>query len=1050
MTPPANFDPLVAYGNLPEAPDRLIERDNVLDTLDRTFETGSQLVAVEGPEGIGKSTLLAQFAIRHVTHAVCLFITPTSRFAYAPEYLRDLVLEQIHRLLERPEPLPETIDESLLFSRMSLLHRKALRDNQYYYFVIDGLDDIREAESKAAERIVADILPLGVKRFRFLLSGDSGRLAERLHSSVPPKAFPLLSFSLDDTHRYFEDLSLERSLVERMYRLCQGIPGRLSSVRRLVRAGMNPSTLLREAPGDTLAFLAIEWRQVAEAQPEQQRWIAILAFARDICTIADMARISGSAPEAINSFLAGCNFLRLDGETRQVTFVSESHRQFACDRLTALRPDTLNRLIDDLLKDARGERALTHLPSYYEEAGRFSDLVEYLSPEHFLQMLDARESLSPLRRRAQLGLSAAQRANRGEPLIRFAMQQSVIEALDTIDMLKSEIEARMLLGQTQAALALAHSAILKEDRLHLLATILRVQATTRKPIPEALRDEVRVLYDQIDADALGERGFDIACELISFEPDLAIRLVEKIASVASSPNALDIAFAKLSLVALVNQEQPSYEDERSRLARARIKDRTLQEFSEAVHLVLENHSATEVIAHTEGLEAKNRLFMLRQWVMANTRSGDIAAVIEYALDVLIADATYTPKTRDLRELAVGLAAVKDNNHLNVLLRRFDSLRGTVERLGTTEDYVRLQMLLAQAELRVDRAAAENRLIDTFLHAESQADPAVRVDCLAWMLTELAGTDPEQTIEGATGLFSEVKTKLQLGLDSLLTTSAEHYEAAKGAIRALASSFPDLALQVVRSLNTEHRRDQAARELVRQIMKGDVQRISPTMVQAVLDTIEDPFIRSDAQLDVLSTLGRRASSVDSKLAEQWRGVLLCAHDLRDARDRCIGICHAYQVLVGAADAGGETAADSLLPDLEQSWSAIDVGWVKLDTAFTIARILAGVAPSVASDYVAKGERIRAEVALAGHSATRTFLAALRLAVRAFAGLLPRQLNQPQDVERLGRLIMRVAGGGERAAIWADLAERCALSGREDLARRFITEKAITEIRSISEN
>jgi ATP/maltotriose-dependent transcriptional regulator MalT len=59
MIPPPAFDPLVAYGNFPEPPDRLIERDNVLDTLERTFEAGSQLVTVEGPEGIGKSTLLA-------------------------------------------------------------------------------------------------------------------------------------------------------------------------------------------------------------------------------------------------------------------------------------------------------------------------------------------------------------------------------------------------------------------------------------------------------------------------------------------------------------------------------------------------------------------------------------------------------------------------------------------------------------------------------------------------------------------------------------------------------------------------------------------------------------------------------------------------------------------------------------------------------------------------------------------------------------------------------------------------------------------------------
>ena len=43
--------------NFPKSPDSEVSRENLLDTIERTFESGTDLLIIEGNEGIGKTTL---------------------------------------------------------------------------------------------------------------------------------------------------------------------------------------------------------------------------------------------------------------------------------------------------------------------------------------------------------------------------------------------------------------------------------------------------------------------------------------------------------------------------------------------------------------------------------------------------------------------------------------------------------------------------------------------------------------------------------------------------------------------------------------------------------------------------------------------------------------------------------------------------------------------------------------------------------------------------------------------------------------------------------
>ena len=139
------MDLTAACQSFPEIPVPQIRRDNILDTIDMIFEGNTELIVVEGVEGIGKTTLLAQFAMRHPNHALSLFIKPTSRFAYDPGILRFDLCNQLRWTLHQEElKTPEDADDAFLRNHLLELRKRARRNRETFYFIVDGIDEIPE------------------------------------------------------------------------------------------------------------------------------------------------------------------------------------------------------------------------------------------------------------------------------------------------------------------------------------------------------------------------------------------------------------------------------------------------------------------------------------------------------------------------------------------------------------------------------------------------------------------------------------------------------------------------------------------------------------------------------------------------------------------------------------------------------------------------------------------------------------------------------------------------------------------------------------------
>jgi hypothetical protein len=104
---------------------------------------------------------------------------------------------------------------------------------------------------------------------------------------------------------------------------------------------------------------------------------------------------------------------------------------------------------------------------------------------------------------------------------------------------------------------------------------------------------------------------------------------------------------------------------------------------------------------------------------------------------------------------------------------FDSQKTTVEGVGPTEDYIRLQLLLARAEESYSIDACRNRIIDVYFSIGTLDDPSLRASCFAWLLAAINRMGHGEEFESKEGIRDLTISEIKSDVDSLLQQTAEH-------------------------------------------------------------------------------------------------------------------------------------------------------------------------------------------------------------------------------------------------------------------------------------
>lgn len=652
--------------------------------------------------------------------------------------------------------------------------------------------------------------------------------------------------------------------------------------------------------------------------------------------------------------------------------------------------------------------------------------------------MKGKQSLIPLRETAKLGVEAALNLQRDGDLIRLGLQTAIIDELYSSDVWESEINALIAMKDVYSALALTERAITKEDRLYLLSILANAKEKHQLDI-QGLEERIKNAYQQVDHKKLGEKAIDIAANLINIDSmrELAFNLVEKNVDAEGGENALDWAFTKLSLKALSENDYNDQSFDVVEKIQNRIKDSKAQNFLTKGLFYL-NFSGERIIAEAGKMErASEQLYLLRSWVMKNRESPDAADVVDFGLNIAIANTDYAPNARDYRELSTPIPYITDPEKKKRLISMINGQKATIERLGPIEDYVRIMVILALAEKDKDTSTCLDCFIEAYLYTSDLEDLSTKSSCLARISSALTRADPDKKFEKKDALHSMVNKELASCVDDLLNKTADQYFVTKGIIRGLAKTDHEGALSIAQKLNGEDRRNKAIYNLAKSILNAPDDKLNLDFVYSCLQNISDKAGKDELLIQALSRINAisEKETISEKVFFRFADLV---KTIQDAPRRCNACCFVLQTLPRLKSIDVTEVETSAIELLNTAWDSIDVGWIKVDVGFKIVESLSDI-PELAQQFFEKVEDYRNTIFLDSYGAAIAYIACAKLSIRAFSGLFAQKIDTDYDLERIFTAIENIPSMTERTGLYTDLSLRYRLANREDKFSEIVRAK-----------
>lgn len=254
----------------PEPPQCEIVRDNLVGLLKDMFSPDRKAIIVQGPVGAGKTTLLAQFAKTFPDQCFTFFFSLTGMGSYQRYFLMELC-EQMGKALGRNVQGLDSQDTDKLRQMFLDFYREIAQQarltKRACYFVIDGLEWL---STDSLEQTTFEALLSRSPQYVYVLaSSDLGRTL-----SLDHHAWRIPFFALNETQQYPKDFEIIKSELLNIHKTCEGMPGYLAAIRRILVTSEKLTNLPGKLPAELRGLFEVEWQRM---QLQDENWLMALA-----------------------------------------------------------------------------------------------------------------------------------------------------------------------------------------------------------------------------------------------------------------------------------------------------------------------------------------------------------------------------------------------------------------------------------------------------------------------------------------------------------------------------------------------------------------------------------------------------------------------------------------------------------------------------------------------------------------------------------------------------------------------------------------------------
>jgi|GEM_PF-1820417 len=1015
----------------PDLPADLIKRDAHIDAINRNLKK-FDAIFIDGEHGVGKTTLLADFALKYQFNAISYFITPTFNYTYHPTCFKEIIFKQLHfYALGEESKEQEAIDDSL-FNRYPELLRKIKKDakeDKYLYFILDGLSEIPKSDLEALRNIIGN---LPWKKAKFIFSGSAENIGDLLPKSITHKTIDLPNFGFSETKEYFKDLaSATDQELQEIHHICQnGLPEKLSQVKRICTEIGSITNFLSEEINEKTNLFDLEWKKTDNSET-QNLILSLIAFNENQFNIAKISKTINIDEARILCELTTLPFIKITEQTP--VFISDSFKSFAQKKLAYNRDTILSSLIDYYENNPTDNDSIYNLPNTLKTAKRWKDLINFLSLETFIKLMEKSQSLGVLRRQFDFGLDASKQMNdslrfNGDYL-RFVMHKSSLKEIEKYSMWENEVEALIGLGEYNRAFALANSAFLKEDKLKMLAILAKQRRVNKLDEDLILKEQIKDLYSQIDFMPIKEKGYEIASYLVYSYFDLAIELVEILSKNQTENKSDEYAFAYLSFFAVDANNKSKKQIADLDLINSKIKDNEVKSLTNAFRSFSSEYSAEQIINIADGLSHNRRkIFLIRGWILNNKEKEGVDKVMEYALNTIITSSDENvPNTIIMSEISSPLAHIKDDKTIMKLVGLLDSQKNIIKK--PTKDYVKWQLTIFEALHRTDPSLAKDRVFEIFLLIDEIKDLSIKTDCLTLLWLKLIELDKNQNIEKDLGNKISIEQEIKFNLNKLFAETAFHFRMIEYVTKTIVTERPEFIMDLIGRVNTQERRDEAYRVgLIKYAHNKKLEDFNFKVIEDFYKKIKDLDLREDVIAEIVDRFANEKEKA-IPLIPKLKQFLVLLFEMTDSDKKCYALTKAIKIL-NHDGSNQKSLIEKSLSILKKTWNAIDVQSKKIETGFIISKNIIEYNKDISREYVEAATELKNNEFLADGSTLETYILSVRLSVRAFSGLIKKTKDITHELTKVNELIKQIPSNGERLILWNEVAIAFLANQKED--------------------
>ena len=1006
---------------LPDIVVNEIRRKTQLDFYEKRLADNG-ILCLSGEQGVGLTTMAAQFVRSHRQNCVSYFINGLERVSMQQSVFENNLVAQLHWYVYRDQcgPRPSVSDMTLEVLYTPLVQRLK-RENRKMLFVIDGLQHVPTELCDGIRRVL-DKIPWSHSQVLFTGNAKTvkGFLNDNLHKRIVE--YEMLGFSEEEVNRYFlmAKPNLTIGQLNVLYDITRGNARRMEKLRSsYIDKNRIEELFTSDITSATDLFDEDLEKIIYADDPLVEDVFTLLTFTEfPLCKTLVMEILEIDCAQLDSMLNEYREFLKVD-ENKVVSFKSEGFHRYLRGKLTRRKRDVELLTIRVLESKSDVSTYSSYIPAIYKSIGDFNGLLQYLNSENVQHIMTEKKSQSALNEQCEFGLEACRDNVEKYKLqfLRFAVNRTTSREIEHNKMWDDEIEALIAVDESKMAIALAQSVYLEEERLKAFLLI----AKNRKYISEqdyaVVKENIDTLVQSIDFEHIPDKALELAKLLLPVNYEAAVSIADRLAKNTSDASKADRMYTILSLIQRTDGEGDEFS--KDDIVNSKIQDDGLRQFARsAKHLF--SDASVEVFLDELSRLPKNsqKLTLLQIWLPEHSDKPNIGKAVLEAVKLIVAESnTEMPKARVLYDVCRSMDKMSREEA--------DSAMSVIESLGDSIKYPTLDYV--DAELRVIESIREtlpekslSHLENLYFHITELTDDSVKITCLAKLLGrfDYLGQDRRQ-VARTIGDTTELRSAIVSGVKKLYNDTAFHIQVVKGPIKALVCDYTTIIDELVADINTSE----------------CVSRAYGLAAYYYL-LQEEP-----AKLD-LEKYFRLLSKCEYSVNDRLLSLRMLCSDLvyadRMPHERLLPVIKAnFQVFEKLENnIRGPLIMRLYLwihkhfPDdnyvsyikklLYDSWEAIGVDWQKIEAGLYIAKYTSRISKEDAKDMIDRCRQLQSRNIVSSNSCFSAFYGGLDLYVRSFCYLIRTGCWSEDQCRNFADDMENILSEAESANIWTKVA------------------------------